>query len=107
VVEVASSSVSYDLHTKLHVYRRNRVREYVVWRVLDEAVDWFMLHEGQYERLQPGADGLFRSEIFAGLWLDAAALVRGDLATVLTAVQQGLASAEHAAFVARLHAAHT
>jgi Uma2 family endonuclease len=107
VVEVTSSSVSYDLHAKLHVYRRNGVREYVVWRVLDEAVDWFVLREGQYERLQPGADGLFRSEVFVGLWLDAAAMVRGDLATVLAAVQQGLASAEHAAFVARLHAVQT
>ena len=35
VAEVASSSVSYDLHAKLHVYRRNGVREYVVWRVLE------------------------------------------------------------------------
>src|SRR5262245_42047125 len=34
VAEVASSSVSYDLGKKLHVYRRNGVREYVVWRVL-------------------------------------------------------------------------
>src|SRR5438067_6966374 len=33
VAEVASSSASYDLHAKLHVYRRNGVREYVVWRV--------------------------------------------------------------------------
>ena len=35
VVEVAASSVSYDLHAKLNAYRRNGVREYVVWRVLD------------------------------------------------------------------------
>lgn len=107
VVEIASSSVSYDLHAKLHVYRRNGVREYVVWRVLDKEVDWFVLREGQYERLQPGADGLFRSEVFAGLWLDPAALVHEDLATVLAAVQQGLASAEHAAFVASLRAAQS
>jgi Uma2 family endonuclease len=105
VMEVASSSASYDLHAKLHVYRRNGVQEYVVWRVLDEEVDWFVLREGQYERLQPDSDGLFRSEVFGGLWLDPAALVREDLATVLTTVQQGLASSEHAAFVARLHAA--
>jgi Uma2 family endonuclease len=107
VVEIASSSVSYDLHAKLHVYRRNGVREYVVWRVLDKEVDWFVLREGQYERLQPGADGLFRSEVFAGLWLDPAALIHEDLATVLAAVQQGLASAEHAAFVASLRAAQS
>jgi len=30
VAEVASSSVSYDLHAKLRVYRRNGVREYIV-----------------------------------------------------------------------------
>ena len=35
VAEVASSSVSIDLHKKLHVYRRNGVREYLVWRVQD------------------------------------------------------------------------
>ena len=106
VVEVTSSSVSYDLHAKLHVYRRNGVQEYIVWRVLDEAVDWFVLREGQYERLQPSADGLLRSEVFAGLWLDAAALVREELPAVFSAVQQGIASAEHAAFIARLQAAH-
>jgi Uma2 family endonuclease len=30
VVEIASSSASYDLHEKLRVYRRNGVQEYVV-----------------------------------------------------------------------------
>ena len=42
VAEVASSSVSYDLGTKLNAYRRNGVREYVVWRVLDRQLDWFV-----------------------------------------------------------------
>jgi len=105
VAEVASSSVSVDLNTKLHVYRRNGVREYVVWRVLDQAVDWFVLRAGQYERLAPDADGLLRGETFPGLWLDVAALLRGDVAGVLAAVQRGLASPEHHAFVARLHPA--
>jgi Uma2 family endonuclease len=102
VVEVASSSASYDLHAKLHAYRRNGIREYVAWRVLDQEIDWFVLREGQYERLQPDRDGLLQSEVFAGLWLDPAALVRGDVATVLATGQQGLASPEHTAFVARL-----
>ncbi len=35
VVEVTASSVSIELHKKLHVYRRSGVRDYVVWRVLD------------------------------------------------------------------------
>src|SRR5262249_38928913 len=37
VGEVAASSASFDLHTKLPVYERNQVQEYLVWRVLDEA----------------------------------------------------------------------
>jgi Uma2 family endonuclease len=103
VAEVASSSVSYDLHAKLHVYRRNGVREYIVWRVLEQAIDWFVLRAGQYERLPVDANGWLRSAVFPGLWLDPAVLVRGDLATVLAIVQQGLGSPEHATFVARLH----
>jgi Uma2 family endonuclease len=102
VAEVASSSVSYDLHAKLHVYRRNGVREYVVWRVLEREIDWFALRDGQYERMPTDAHGLVRSEVFPGLWLDPAALIRGDLATALAVVQHGLASPEHDAFVARL-----
>ncbi len=102
VAEVAASSVSIDLNTKLRVYRRNNVREYIVWRVLDQAVDWFVLRQSQYDRLLPGPDTLHRSEVFPGLWLDAAALTRFDLATVLQQLQQGLASPEHTAFVLRL-----
>jgi Uma2 family endonuclease len=96
VAEVAASTVSYDLHDKLQAYRRNRVREYLVVRVHDRQVDWFVLLEGQYERLDPAPDGSLRSTIFPGLWLDPAALLRGDVAAVLTLVQQGLASPEHA-----------
>jgi Uma2 family endonuclease len=103
VAEVASSSVSYDLHAKLHVYRRNGVREYIVWRVLEREIDWFVLRDGQYERMPMDAQGLVRSEVFPGLWLDPAALIRGDLATVLAVVQHGIASPEHDAFVTRLH----
>jgi Uma2 family endonuclease len=102
VAEVASSSVSYDLHAKLHVYRRNGVQEYIVWRVLEREIDWFVLRAGQYERMHVDAQGLLRSEVFPGLWLDQAALVQGDLATVLAIVQQGLASPKHGAFVTRL-----
>jgi len=102
VAEVASSSASYDLHAKLRVYRRNGVREYIGWRVLEQEIDWFVLRAGQYERLPLDAEGLLRSEVFPGLWLDPAALLRGDLTTVFAVVQRGLASPEHAVFVTRL-----
>jgi Uma2 family endonuclease len=104
VAEIASSRASFDLHTKFNVYRRNGVCEYIVWRVLDGAIDWFVLRGGEYVRLVPDDRGIFRSEVFPGLWLDATAMVRGDLATVLATVQQGMGTAEHKAFVARLAA---
>jgi Uma2 family endonuclease len=105
IAEVAASSVSYDLHVKLNAYRRNGVLEYVVWRVLDGAIDWFVLRQGAYERLAPDAAGVYRSEVFPGLWLDAAALIRGDRAAVVRTLQEGLASDEHADFVSRLERA--
>ena len=67
VAEIAASSVSYDLGKKLHAYRRNGVREYIVWRVQDREIDWFVLRDGSYEPLAPDADGLLRSEVFPGL----------------------------------------
>jgi hypothetical protein len=105
VAEVAASSASIDLNLKFQVYRRNGVREYIVWRVLERAIDWFVLRGKEYERLVPDAAGILKSEIFPGLWLDPEAMVRGDIARVLQVLQQGIASPEHAAFVARLAAA--
>jgi len=105
--EVAVSSVSLDLHGKLHVYRRNGVGEYVVWRVEDRAIDWLVLRESRYDPLPRTAAGLYQSEVLPGLWLDPDALIRGDLLAVFQVVQQGLASPEHAAFVRRLAEAAT
>lgn len=104
VVEVAASSASYDLHDKLRAYRRNGVQEYVVWRVLDRALDWLILREGSYERLESDEAGILRSEVFPGLWLAVPSLLAGDMTAVLATLQEGLASDEHAAFVVRLRA---
>ena len=102
VAEVASSSVAYDLHQKLDVYRRHGVREYIVWRTLDNAIDWFVLRDGRYERLSPGEAKIYKSEGFPGLWLDAAAMLQRDLARVLKTLGEGIASLEHEEFVQRL-----
>ena len=102
VGEIAASSASYDLHDKLEAYRRNGVREYFVWRTEDAALDWFVHRGGRYEPLAAGADGLLRSEVFPGLWLDPAALLAGDLRRVLEVLNTGLAAPAHEAFVAQL-----
>lgn len=100
--EIAASSVSYDLHDKLRVFRRNAVLEYVVWRVLDSAIDWFVLREGRYDRLSLAADGLYKSFVLPGLWLDPKAMISGDMETVMKVLNQGISSAEHAEFVEKL-----
>ncbi len=102
IVEIAASSASYDLHEKLKVYRRNQVAEYLVWRVYDDAFDWFVLQEEEYHQLQPNAQDIFCSQIFPGLWLAKTALLKGDLAKVLNTLQQGIATAEHQNFVKEL-----
>ena len=98
IVEIASSSASYDLHQKLKVYRRNQVQEYLVWRVYDRQFDWFRLKAGEYIKLEPNADGVICSQIFPALWLDTRALLAGDLAKVLTVLQLGLSSGENQIF---------
>jgi Uma2 family endonuclease len=107
VAEVAASTASYDLHDKLNAYRRNGVKEYIVWLTWDRAIDWFVLRNGRYEAAPTHWDGFHRSEAFPGLWLDAAAMLRGDMTRVLAVLQQGLASTAHAEFVARLEKART
>ena len=101
VAEIAASSASYDLHDKLNAYRRNGVREYVVWRVWDRTIDWFLWKEGRYEPLPLTEDGLYKSRVFPGLWLDPRAVIAGDTARVLKVLQEGLADKEHAEFVDR------
>ena len=101
VGEIAASSASYDLHDKLNAYRRNGVREYVVWRVFDREIDWFVLKDSQYERVE-AEDSIFRSVVFPGLWLNTKAMIEGQLADVLTLLQKGMESEEHVTFVAEL-----
>ena len=102
VAEIAASTAHYDLTNKLDVYRKHAVREYLVWRVNDREIDWFVLRNGSYEKLVPDEDGILRSTILPGLWLDPAALVRDDSDTLLNVLQRGLDSPEHAAFKAQL-----
>ena len=105
VVEVASSSVSYDLHSKFRLYEQAKVREYVVVVLREKQVRWFALDESsRFVERSADADGIFRSTIFPGLWLDESALLSADAAKLLQTLRTGLASAEHATFVQALQA---
>ncbi|HXH13788.1 MAG TPA: Uma2 family endonuclease [Alphaproteobacteria bacterium] len=104
VLEIAASSVAYDLHVKLRAYQRSGVEEYIAVQMYERRLDWFRLREGVYQPLQPDASGLLCSEVFPGLCLDPAAFWAGDMARVLAILQDKFASPEHAAFVASLQA---
>jgi Uma2 family endonuclease len=101
-VEVSASSAAYDLHDKKRAYARNGVREYLAAQVYEKRVDWWQLVDGVYEPLEADEQGIIRSALFPGLWLDTLALWQGDAAALLATLQQGLASEEHAAFAERL-----
>ena len=103
VVEVSASSVSIDSGHKRQSYRQAGVREYLVWRVRDKAVDWWSRDmDDEFQPITADADGLHRSRGFLGLWLDVAALLAEDGVRLLEVLQRGLASPEHAAFVETL-----
>jgi Uma2 family endonuclease len=102
VAEVAASSASNDLYDKKRAYRRNGVQEYIVWQILENKLDWFSLQNDEYVTLEADANGIIKSRIFPGLWLDMTALLTGEMTKVLAVLQQGLNSTEHQAFVERL-----
>lgn len=102
VAEIAASRASYDLHDKMEVYRRSGVQEYLVWRVYEDQLDWFALRKGEYVRLTPDESGVISSRVFPGLRLALSALLEGNAAQVVTELQKGLGTSEHAAFIARL-----
>ena len=66
VAEVASTSASRDMHAKLDLYLRHGVREYLVWRVLDGAIDWFRLEANEFRLFAVDTGGAIKSRDFLG-----------------------------------------
>ena len=102
MVEIAASTVSIDLHEKLKAYERNQIQEYLVWRVYDNEIDWFYLKEASYVRLEANEDGIIKSKVYPGLWLDVQALLKGNLLKVLEVLQKGMKTKPHQDFVKKM-----
>ncbi|AFZ42707.1 protein of unknown function DUF820 [Halothece sp. PCC 7418] len=99
IVEVAASSSAIDLYEKKNAYERNGVKEYLVWQVLEQKLDWFCLNNDHYFLLEKDETGVIRSQVFPGLWLAVTDLLQGNRHQVIQTLQQGLTSPEHQAFV--------
>lgn len=99
IVEIAATSASIDLGRKRDVYLKHRVPEYICWLTEETpSIKWWFLENSQYIDLLPAPDGITRSRTFPGFWLDTAALLSDNKPRIREVMEQGLASAEHAAF---------
>ena len=102
IVEVSHTTGARDTGSKLRLYERSGVREYIIVRPDRRQVTWRELGEGQYREIAPDPDGLLRSRVFPGLWLDPDALWKGDFQALSAAVQRGVATPELAEFARKL-----
>jgi Uma2 family endonuclease len=105
VVEVSKATRYVDLGSKKADYERAAVREYIVRSIDPDEIFWFAQEQGELVQQKIDEDGLYRSTVFPGLWLEPVALLKGDRRHLRAVVDLGCATPEHAAFVARLAAA--
>jgi Uma2 family endonuclease len=104
LAETCVSGAAYDLHQKFDLYEEAGVQEYLAVLMQEQQVRWHQLINGRLQIVPTPEDGIHRSVAFPGLWLDAAALLAGNLGRVLAVLQDGLKSTEHDAFVQQLAA---
>lgn len=102
VAEVASSTASYDLHSKKRDYERYGVTEYLVIVARQRRVVWFVRENGAFVEMSADAGGVLKSRVFPGLWLDVEAFLSNDYTKVLAVLQDGVKSDAHAEFVRKL-----
>ncbi len=104
-VEICLTSTEVDFGPKLALYQRAGVREYVTIELFGERIVWRMLEGGTYVPQKLSPDGVLRSQVFPGLWLDIAAFWADDGPRILETLSAGLSSEDHQQFVQHLAAA--
>jgi Uma2 family endonuclease len=103
LAEVAYSSRAIDMNQKRDDYRQAGVLEYLVLCVDEQQLHWFDFEKGRI--IRPGRDGIARSRVFPGLWVEVHALFAQNAPRLLEVLQQGFASKPHASFLRRLERA--
>jgi Putative restriction endonuclease len=100
IAEIAHSSRAMDMNQKRQDYEQAGVLEYLVFCVEERELHWFSF--ASQKMIRPDRQGVARSNVFPGLWIDVAVLVERDGRRLIETVQKGLSSRAHAAFVKRL-----
>ena len=103
-VEICVTSTEVDFGPKLALYQLAGVWEYITVEQFGQRMIWRVLENGAYVAQTLPADGIVRSRVFPGLWLDLAAFWADDGAKMLAVLNEGLASQDHRDFVAQLAA---
>lgn len=104
-VEICLTSTEVDFGPKRKLYQRAGVQEYITIELFRKRLVWHVLQDGVYFYQEYPPDGILRSLVFPGLWLDVAAFWVEDGAKMLAALNTGLSSEDHQKFVERLAAA--
>ena len=99
VVEICLTSTEVDFGPKLDLYQRAGVREYVTIEIFGKRIVWRVLEEGVYGPQKAPADGILRSRVFPGLWLDVAAFWDDNGPKMLPTLNAGLSTEDHQRFV--------
>jgi Uma2 family endonuclease len=102
IVEVSRATRYVDLGPKKADYERAGVQEYLVRAIDPDELYWFGQEHGVLVPRSTDDDGLYRSTVLPGLWLDPVALLNGDRRRLRAVIDLGCATPEHAAFVAQL-----
>ena len=92
-VEICWSRRSYDLGPKLALYERAGVPEYLAILVEERRFEWRVLVQSRYQFLN-AQDGVFRSRILPGLWIDEPAFWSEDGPRLLSVLDEGMRSPE-------------
>src|SRR5262245_18403362 len=102
MVQISNSTLGRDLNERRRDCETAGVLEYVVVAIRKQQLFWFVRRRSTFRDVPAGPDGIWRSRAFPGLWLDPSALFAREMRHFSAILQLGLASAEHAAFVAKL-----
>ncbi len=101
-VEICLTSTEVDFGPKLALYQRAGVREYITIEVFRKRIVWRVLENGVYLYQTAPADGILRSHVFPGLWLDVAAYWEDNGTRMSDALNAGLSTEDHQRFVKAL-----
>jgi Uma2 family endonuclease len=97
IVEITSPSTAHiDRGLKKKQYAEFGVREYWMIDPNKRTAEFFINHRGRWETMPVTADGIFRSMVLAGFWLNVNWLFAKNLPKPLAVVMQILNTAEPA-----------